>query len=137
MLQDGTKRLLREGGFNLWKFRTNCPSLQVSVDAEEGVERLPDESYADAMLGVSQAAGPQETKILGVRWNSQTDCLIFSVSDIAQEAQIVEPTKRNVVSVVGRIYDPLGLLVPLVQAALSEALHEYARLGSSTDQSVP
>jgi len=72
------------------------------------------ESYADVTLGSTQSTGPQETKILGVHWKPQTDCLIFSVSDIAQEAQSVQPTKRNVVSVVGRFYDPLGFLAPAV-----------------------
>ena len=46
---------------------------------------------------------PQETKILGTHWNP--DHLIFSVSDVARAARIVEPTKRNVISVVGRIHD--------------------------------
>jgi len=46
-------------------------------------------SYADVTLGSTQSTGPQETKILGVRWNPQTDRLIFSASDIAQEARSV------------------------------------------------
>ena len=46
---------------------------------------------------------PQETKILRVHWNPPTDHLIFSVSDVAQAARIVEPTKRNVISVIRRI----------------------------------
>ena len=111
------KRILKEGGFNLRKFRTNSPLLQRRIDAIENAEgdRSPvGESYADVTLGALQSAGPQETKILGVRWNPQTDHLIFSVSDIAQAAQSVQPTKRNVVSVVGRFYDPLGFLAPVV-----------------------
>ena len=56
---------------------------------------------------------PQETKVLGAHWNRQTDNLIFSVSD-ARAARIVEPTMRNVISVVGKIYDPLGFLAPVV-----------------------
>ena len=38
-----------------------------------------------------QPAGPQEVGILGVRWNPQTDCLIFSASYISQAAQSIEP----------------------------------------------
>ena len=33
---------------------------------------------------------------------------------IASTARVLEPTKRNVVSLVGRIYDPLGILSPVV-----------------------
>jgi hypothetical protein len=92
-------------------------SLQNKVDAIEGASinhSLAEELYADASLGTPQLAGSQEAKILGVRWNPQSYCLIFSVSDIARAAQIVEPTKRNVVSVVGRFYDPIGFLAPVV-----------------------
>ena len=112
-----SKQILKEGGFNLRKFRSNSPSLQQKIDINEGAETdygLANESYADATLGTSQPTGPQETKILGVRWHPQNDHLIFSVSDIAKAARIVEPMKRNVVSIIGRIYDPLGFLGPVV-----------------------
>ena len=116
-LYSTAKQILQEGGFNLRKFRTNCVPLQPKVDAAGGSgleENCTDESYVDTTLGNIQSAGPQETKILGVRWNPQTDCLLFSVSDIAQAAQCVKPTKRKVVSVVGRFSDPLGFLAPVV-----------------------
>ena len=112
-----SKQILKEGGFNLQKFRTNSSSLQQKIDAIEGSSSshsLAEESYTGATLGTSQPAGSQEAKILGVRWNPQTDCLIFSVSDIVRAAQILEPTKRNVVSVIGRFYDPIGFLAPVV-----------------------
>ena len=112
-----SKQILKEGGFILRKFRSNSSSLQQKIDAIEGASSshsLAEESYTGATLGTPQLAGSQEAKILGVRWNPQTDCLIFSVSDIAQAALIVEATKRNVVSVVGRFYDPIGFLAPVV-----------------------
>ena len=71
-------------------------------------------TYNDVTLGTQQSVGPQELKVLGMRWNPQTDHLIFSVSDIARAAQTVEPTKRNVVSIVGKFYYPLGYLTPVV-----------------------
>ena len=111
------KQILKEGGFNLQKFRTDSSSLQQRIDSIEGTSSNQShvgESYADATLGVSQPAGPQEIKILGVCWNPQTDHLVFTMSDIAHIAQTVQPTKRNVVSIVGRIYDPLGFLAPVV-----------------------
>ena len=40
------------------------------------------QSYAKVTLGTTQPAGPQEAKILGVRWNPQTDQLIISTCDI-------------------------------------------------------
>ena len=49
-----------------------------------------------------------------MRWNSHTDQFVFSTHGIAQAAQNVEPTKRNVVSIVGRFYDPLKFLAPVI-----------------------
>ena len=107
-----SKRILKEGGFNLWKFRTNCLSLQQRIDAIEGAsgsQTLTEESYAGATLRRSHKK-PRFLECNG----TQTDCLIFSVSDIARAAEVVEPTKKNVVSVVGRFYDPIGFLAPVV-----------------------
>ena len=41
-------------------------------------------------------------------------CLQFSVADIAELAANTEPTKRNVVSIIGKFYDPLGYLTPVI-----------------------
>ena len=40
--------------------------------------------------------------------------LQFSVADIAKVAAATEPTKRNVVSIIGRFYDLLGYLAPVI-----------------------
>ena len=36
------------------------------------------------------------------------------MTELAEQARSLEPTKRNVVSVIGRFYDPLGFLAPIV-----------------------
>ena len=48
-------------------------------------------------------------KVLGVCWDAQEDKLNLCASEIAKAARVTEPTKRNVVSIVSRFYDPLGL----------------------------
>lgn len=53
-------------------------------------------------------------KVLGVPWDPQEDRLLFSVTDIAEAASTTEPTKRNVVSIIGKFYDPLGFLAPVI-----------------------
>ena len=45
---------------------------------------------------------------MGVIWHPTNDCLLFDVSSIAQLAATIEPTKWNIISVIGRFYDPLG-----------------------------
>jgi hypothetical protein len=34
-LHEESKRILQEGGFNLWKFTTNAPQLQNAIDRKE------------------------------------------------------------------------------------------------------
>ena len=42
------------------------------------------------------------------------DALIFDLTEIANFARDLEPTKRNVVSVAAKFYDPFGFLSPVV-----------------------
>ena len=53
-------------------------------------------------------------KVLGVRWNPLRDVLIFDLEDIAREMEGATPTKRGVVSVATKFFDPLGILSPII-----------------------
>ena len=46
--------------------------------------------------------------IIGVRWNNQSDQLIFDLSIVAQAALSIVLTKRTVISFIGRFLIPLG-----------------------------
>eukprot|EP00731_Ephydatia_muelleri_P014947 Em0008g667a len=114
-----SKRVFGEGGFNLRKFRTNSRSLQERIDLKENVRNgslpLMDEpTYSEATLGVSQDPNGEEHKVLGVVWNPEADQLIFDVANLAQLALDLHPTKRNLVSLIGKFYDPLGFLSPVI-----------------------
>ena len=73
-----------------------------------------DETYSDVMLGNTQTINVGEQKTLGVKWCVETDHLVLDVSDVGQQARDLQPIKRNIVSLVGRIYEPLGFLSPMV-----------------------
>ena len=105
------KDIFKEGGFNLRKFVTNVPSLQLRIDEQEKQpvllnEQSPvshsEETYTKATLAPSQPVQTGEQKILGVCWNVEQDQLLFGLTSIAQQASQLEPTKQNIVSVVGR-----------------------------------
>ena len=55
----------------------------------------------------------EESKVFGVTWNPRNDCLMFDLSDLSVVADDLQPTKRNVVSLLGRFYDPLRFLAPI------------------------
>ncbi len=65
-------------------------------------------------LGTSTTTKVEEHKVLGVPWNPDSDRLVLDVSELARQASTIEPTKRNLVSLIGRFYDPLGFLAPVV-----------------------
>ena len=115
-----SRELLKQAGFNLRKFASNSRSLQSRVDSEESESppvsdfKEPDESYSDITLGTSQKLLTNEQKVLGMRWNMSEDKLVFSLHDIAELAKKLHSTKRNVVSLIGKFYDPLGFLSPIV-----------------------
>lgn len=72
-----------------------------------------EETYVDATLGGPQGNGP-ELKVLGVLWNPHQDYLKLDISAVVSAALTLDPTKRNMVSVIGRFYDPIGYLAPVV-----------------------
>ncbi|GFV84541.1 integrase catalytic domain-containing protein [Trichonephila clavipes] len=51
-----------------------------------------------------------ETKALGIIWNPKLDCFLF----IIEQQRLTSFTKRMVLSTIARIFDPLGLLGPII-----------------------
>lgn len=63
-------------------------------------------------------------KILRLLWNSSSDTLQYSV-DIIQGQK---PTKRNILSQIAKIYDPLGLIGPVMQLTADYSKDDDARI---------
>ncbi|CAB4034050.1 Hypothetical predicted protein [Paramuricea clavata] len=73
-----------------------------------------DKSYCKSTVGNPQELPlEREEKILGIRWNYVNDTFIFNFQRIVQAARELEPTKRNVIGIISRFYDPLGVLAPI------------------------
>ena len=49
-------------------------------------------------------------KVLGVEWNDDSDRLIFRLNKIIKDALNIQSTKRNILSAISTIYDPVGYL---------------------------
>ena len=79
---------------------------------QEGSQDVHEDlTYAKSSLGMTDNA-TDNSKVLGVGWNIQTDKLQFSLSDIAVRARSLVASKRNILSVLASIYDPLGIISP-------------------------
>ena len=85
------------------------PTPPVPSDTNES-----EETYTRATLGGSQTLHSGEQKILGVKWNINTDQFVVSFDEITSLAKGLEPTKRNIISLVGKFCNPLGILAPVV-----------------------
>uniref|UniRef100_A0A2S2PC00 Uncharacterized protein n=1 Tax=Schizaphis graminum TaxID=13262 RepID=A0A2S2PC00_SCHGA len=97
-LQQSLVKTLMSHGFELRKWSSNTPAL---------LERIPEE---DRMSGSHSFEDERSTvKVLGLNWSPEEDVLGYDFSEIK-----VTYTKRGVLSVIARIFDPLGFLSPVV-----------------------
>ena len=117
------KRVLQEGGFSVHKFTTNDQQCSNLVDSDQNV--------------TSEGVSPKSsvTKVLGVSWDKNTDKIVieFELEIFEEEGPT---TKRHIARVVMKIFDPLGLIAPVVLAA-KLLLQEAWGLKSDWDSPLP
>lgn len=89
--------ILRTGGFELRHWASNCPEIENLM--EGGSKEIIELGEAD------------ETKVLGLRWLKNSDELTIFVRT-AQPSE--HPTKREILSEIARLYDPNGLIGPVI-----------------------
>jgi hypothetical protein len=68
------------------------------VNAESPINAvgLEYESYTKTKLGSGKPIINQgEQNVLGLRWNTATDCFLFDLKSLVENAKNWEPTKRN------------------------------------------
>ncbi|CAF4882559.1 unnamed protein product [Pieris macdunnoughi] len=117
-LKNDLIKLLKSGGFNLRKWRSNLPLLLEDMnDSEKEFDFKHQES----------------TKTLGLRWNPNTDEFIFYPINYIPN---ITPTKRQLLSEISKIYDPLGWLVP-VTTKLKILFQETWKSDLGWDQPIP
>ncbi|XP_018402792.1 PREDICTED: uncharacterized protein LOC108779784 [Cyphomyrmex costatus] len=93
-----TRQLLLEGGFELRKWFSNVPDLQDDQLSN------PEKEF------VLSSDKECETRTLGLVWNCTHDH--FQFSSISCLPPLATPTKRQVLSRVALVFDPLGLFGP-------------------------
>ena len=112
-----SKRLLRTAGFNLRKFASNSIGLQRKVAQEETASQTvaaEEETFTQVTLGDNQKLQENELKALGVKWNTSEDQLGYTFDSVIKATDNSEPTKWGIVSAIGKFYDPMGYLSPIV-----------------------
>ena len=87
---------------SLKKFQSNCSELEQAVYEKTGDDKT-----------LTENVNPDNNKVLGVNWNKFSDEFIFNFEDIADKFAKAT-TKRNIVHCLASIYDPIGLITPLL-----------------------
>ena len=112
-LYERSKQTLAEGGFNLRKFVSNSTLLSQRIQQKE-LERLNRDSDSVHSNDLNSGRQDSEQKVLGIRWNFVQDELIFDLNQLAILVKKIEPTKRQIVAITTKFYDPLGFISPIV-----------------------
>ena len=133
-----SEMLMKKGGFNLCKFSTNHSPLQERIEkAEESFikDSSHKETYAQSTLGQPKSSHIREKRVLGVSWDTNKDELLFEFSYLFDATNCAEVTKRQLVSMAGRFYDPLGFIQPVV-IKFKVLIQELCRAKVTWDESL-
>ncbi|XP_053956260.1 uncharacterized protein LOC128861907 [Anastrepha ludens] len=96
LLQQNISEILREGGFELRKWASNCAELIASI--------------SNASTNISHyIVDDKDVHALGLIWNTEGDYLTFTIN---LREPPVKLTKRMFLSDASTLFDPLGLLAP-------------------------
>ncbi|XP_053956140.1 uncharacterized protein LOC128861784 [Anastrepha ludens] len=112
--------LLKGAGFPLRKFAANNMEIidDIPLDDREEIITLGDSDYV---------------KTLGLKWSPSKDAFFFSYHGPAASRK---PTKRSILSQIAALFDPLGLLNPLIVAG-KILMQQLWELKLDWDESVP
>ncbi|VEN38782.1 unnamed protein product [Callosobruchus maculatus] len=91
--------ILKSGCFELRKWYSNKPEILESFRG------------SDVSCKVLEFAPNEQAKTLGLNWSCQNDALVYNVGKIEIPHRC---SKRTVLSITSRIFDPLGLLSPCI-----------------------
>ena len=97
------KALMKSGGFNLCKWKTNSVHLQNRIDQVEFDPALDQKPEPDTLV-----------KILGLSWDVSRDEFYYDLQEMISFAKSLPPTKCSVLKVSVKLFDPLALLSPFV-----------------------
>ena len=116
----GLRNLLHMGGFKLTKWITTSRKVMLTIPEEERAPVVQDLCLGDA-----------ENKVLGMMWNIEADVFRFEIN--VEDKPVV---RRFIFSVTNRLFDPLGLVAPVVIEARL-IFRETCKLNMDWDELLP
>lgn len=118
-------RIHEQGGFKIRNWISNCPGLVETIEPSPTNKNL-------------EMSGGSSGKILGMWWSTEDDCFSYQLKTQNFEEVLsgkVGPTKRGILGILMRIFDPLGLLNHVL-IFLKVLLQKVWRSGSTWDEQI-
>ena len=114
VLYEKCKDRMKEGGFNLRKWKTNDQShadefKDNTENIKLGVCELKE------MLGAESS--DSKAKVLGLTWNMVADDFEFDLTKVSNNESVAVITKCSILSMIAKLFDPLGLVSPIIVSA--------------------
>ena len=105
-----------EASFNIRKWRTNDPELRKLIHNYENREIVNIKRHVNREVPkyVNIVNSFNNEKVLGLYWDHQRDVISLKISEIFKEVVNIVPIKRNILSIIASVFDPIGYLQPLV-----------------------
>jgi len=119
-IRDETTNLLEKGGFQLRKWASNSPEV------------LKGMTCTDSHEPVHFVNKCQEIRTLGMQWNVINDEFQYDIN-VTNTRKV---TKRNMLSALSKIFDPLGLLGPITLTA-RVLIQRVWQINLEWDETVP
>ncbi|GFV62472.1 integrase catalytic domain-containing protein [Trichonephila clavipes] len=124
------KNIMEAAGMDLRKWITNDANL---------MEQWKKENFNVHPVHEIVSLGANGTKVLGLPWNTNKDYLTTDTKSLLEFVSLDKNTKRFILQAVGKIFDPLGLILPFtvrMKCLLQDLWKEkFSRLSRSTESS--
>ena len=109
-IKNEIKTLYEKISMTAHKWATNSPELRKGIDSKDSAAAVS-LGQDDESLFCTEGSGVPSIKCLGILWHPETDKLqFFSHSDVETKVW----TMRKISSRTSRMFDPLGLMCPLM-----------------------
>ena len=117
-------QIMKDGGMELRKWKSNHPQLMERFIADKVASADQDKEFES------------EEAVLGICWNNAGDYFTFHEKGILNSTSNIRPTKRNILSVAGTLYDPPGLMSPFL-VRIKILIQQLWERGLEWDELIP
>ncbi|XP_076396216.1 uncharacterized protein LOC105664283 [Megachile rotundata] len=118
-LKDQLISLLKCGGFEFHKWASNKHELVIESKNKDQKQNI--------------CLNNETKKLLGVHWDSIEDIIVYSIKPFNNNERL---TKRSILSQIAQLFDPLGLIGPIIIVA-KIMMQELWKANLNWDESVP